>query len=136
MLDFVSKRGRSMPLDCNIAVFALQGNGLSRDSRRYLKASTAAATTTCAAVKRVLEMVLKQGRQKMSEVENLEKLRGHFVSARRQGVAKMLRSKSPSVVAAHRLKTTQDMIDALDRAIVDENRLHPPPVQQPETGPA
>jgi hypothetical protein len=36
----------------------------------------------------------------MSEVENLEKLRGHFVSARRKEVAKVLRSKSPSVVAA------------------------------------
>jgi hypothetical protein len=40
------------------------------------------------AVKRVLEMALKQGGKKMSEVENLEKLRGHFVSVRRQGVAK------------------------------------------------
>ena len=26
----------------------------------------------------------------------------------------------------------QDIIDALDRAIVDEKRLHPPQVQQPE----
>jgi hypothetical protein len=33
----------------------------------------------------------------MTEVENLEKLRGHFVSARRKEVAKVLRSKSPSV---------------------------------------
>jgi flagellar biosynthesis chaperone FliJ len=72
----------------------------------------------------------------MSEIENLEKLRGHFVSARRKEVAKALRSKSPSVVAARRLQTTQDIIDALDRAIVDENRLHPPPVQQPEIGAA
>jgi hypothetical protein len=68
----------------------------------------------------------------MSEVERLEKLRSHFVSARRKEVAKVLGSKSPSIVAARRLKATQDIIDALDRAIVDENRLHPPPVQQPE----
>jgi hypothetical protein len=67
----------------------------------------------------------------MSEVERLEKLRSHFVSARRKEVAKVLGSKSPSVVAARTLKATQDIIDALDRAIVDENRLHPPPVQQP-----
>ena len=70
----------------------------------------------------------------MSEVERLEKLRGHLVSVRRQEVAKVLRSKSPSVVAARRLKATQDIIDALDRAIVDENRLHPPPVEKPEIG--
>jgi hypothetical protein len=69
---------------------------------------------------------------KMSEVGNLETLRGHFVSVRRQEVAKVLRSKSRSLVAARRLKATQDIIDALDRAIVDENRLHPPPVEQPE----
>ena len=72
----------------------------------------------------------------MSEVEDLEKLRGHFVRARRQEVGKVLRSKSPSVVAACRLKAPQDIIDALDRAIVDENRLQPPPVQQPEIGTA
>jgi flagellar biosynthesis chaperone FliJ len=72
----------------------------------------------------------------MSEAENLEKLRGHFVSARRQEVAKVMRSKRPSVVTARRLKATQDIIDALDRAIVDENRLHPPPVEQPEIGTA
>jgi pyruvate formate-lyase activating enzyme-like uncharacterized protein len=70
----------------------------------------------------------------MSEVENLEKLRGHFVRARRQAVAKVLGSKSPSVVTARNLTATQDIIDALDRAIVDEKRLHPPPVEQPETG--
>jgi flagellar biosynthesis chaperone FliJ len=70
----------------------------------------------------------------MSEAENLEKLRGHFVSVRRQEVAKVLRSKRPSVVTARRLKATQDIIDALDRAIVDENRLYPPPVEQPEIG--
>ena len=70
----------------------------------------------------------------MSEVERLEKLRGHLVSVRRQEVAKVLRSKSPSPVAARRLKATQDIIDALDRAIVDENRLRPLPVQQPEIG--
>jgi flagellar biosynthesis chaperone FliJ len=70
----------------------------------------------------------------MSEAENLEKLRDHFVSARRQEVAKVLRSKRPSVVTARRLKATQDIIDALDRAIVDENRLHPPPVERPEIG--
>ena len=70
----------------------------------------------------------------MSEVERLEKLRGHLVSVRRQEVAKVLRSKSPSPVAARRLKATQDIIDALDRAIVDENRLHPPPVEKPEIG--
>ena len=70
----------------------------------------------------------------MSEVERLEMLRSHFVSARRKEVAKVLGSKSPSVVAARRLKATQDIIDALDRAIVDENRLHPPPVEQPEIG--
>jgi hypothetical protein len=63
-------------------------------------------------------------------------MRGYLVSARRQEVAKVLRSKSPSVVTARRLKTAQDIIDALDRAIVDENRLHPPPVQQPEIGAA
>jgi len=68
----------------------------------------------------------------MSEIENLEKLRGHFVSARRQQVSKLLGLKSPSIVAARRLKATQDIIDALDRAVVDEKRLHPPPVQQPE----
>jgi hypothetical protein len=72
----------------------------------------------------------------MSEVERLEKLRGHFVKARRQEVSKVLRSKSPSVVAVRRLKATQDITDALDRAIVDETRLHPPPVQQPEIGTA
>jgi hypothetical protein len=71
---------------------------------------------------------------KMSEVENLEKLRGHFVNARRQEVAKVLKSKSPSVVAARRLKATQDIIDALDTAIADENRLHPLAVEQPEIG--
>jgi hypothetical protein len=98
-------------------------------------ASAAGATTTCAAVKRVLEMALNKG-GKMSEVERLEKLRGHFVSARRKGVAKVLGSKSPSVLAARRLKATQDIIDALDRAIMDETRLHPPPVQQPEIGTA
>ena len=70
----------------------------------------------------------------MSEVEDLEKLRGHFVRARRQEVGKVLRSKSPSVVAARRLKATQDTIDALDRAIADETRLHPPAVEQPEIG--
>jgi hypothetical protein len=70
----------------------------------------------------------------MSEVARLEELRSHFVSARRKEVAKVLGSKSPSVVAARRLKATQDIIDALDRAIVDENRLHPPPVEQPEIG--
>jgi hypothetical protein len=43
---------------------------------------------------------------------------------------------SPSVLAARRLKATQDIIDALDRAIMDETRLHPPPVQQPEIGTA
>jgi hypothetical protein len=53
----------------------------------------------------------------MSEAENLEKLRDHFVSARRQEVAKVLRSKRPSVVTARRLKATQDIIDALDRAM-------------------
>jgi hypothetical protein len=72
----------------------------------------------------------------MSDVENLEKLRGHLVRARRQTVAKVLGSKSPSLVAARRLKATQDIIDALDRAILDEKRLHPPPVQQPEIGTA
>jgi hypothetical protein len=72
----------------------------------------------------------------MSEVERLEKLRGHLVSARRKEVAKVLRSKSPSVLAARRLKATQEIIDAVDRAIVDENRLHPPSVQQPEIGTA
>jgi hypothetical protein len=70
----------------------------------------------------------------MSEVDNLEKLRGHLVSARRQQVAKALGSKSLPNAAAGRLKTTQDIIDALDRAIMDEKRLKPPPVQQPETG--
>ncbi len=70
----------------------------------------------------------------MSEVDNLEKLRGHLVNARRQQVAKALGSKSLPSAAAGRLKTTQDIIDALDRAIVDEKRLNPPPVQQPETG--
>jgi hypothetical protein len=49
----------------------------------------------------------------MSEVGNLETLRGHFVSVRRQEVAKVLRSKSRSLVAARRLKATQDIIDAL-----------------------
>jgi hypothetical protein len=72
----------------------------------------------------------------MSDVENLERLRGHLVRTRRQTVAKVLGSKSPSVIAARRLKATQDIIDALDRAIVDENRLHPPPVEQPEIGSA
>jgi hypothetical protein len=72
----------------------------------------------------------------MSEIERLEKLRGHLVGARRKEVAKVLRSKSPSVLAARRLKATQEIIDAVDRAIVDENRLHPPPVQQPEIGTA
>jgi hypothetical protein len=72
----------------------------------------------------------------MTEVENLEKLRGHFVRARRQEVGKLLRSKSPSLVAARRLKATQVIIDALDRAIVDEKRLHPPSVEQPEIGTA
>ncbi len=72
----------------------------------------------------------------MSDIENLEKLRGHLVSVRRKEVAKVLGSKSPSVVAARRLKATQDIIDALDSAIVDEKRLHPPPVQQPEIGTA
>jgi hypothetical protein len=72
----------------------------------------------------------------MSDIENLEKLRSHLVSVRRKEVAKVLGSKSPSVVAARRLKTTQDIIDALDSAIVDEKRLHPPPVQQPEIGTA
>jgi hypothetical protein len=70
----------------------------------------------------------------MSEVDNLEKLRGHLVSARRQQVAKALGSKSLPNAAAGRLKTTQDIIDALDRAIMDEKRLNPPPVQQPQTG--
>jgi hypothetical protein len=70
----------------------------------------------------------------MSEVDNLEKLRGHLVSARRRQVAKVLGSKSLPNAAAGRLKTTQDIIDALDRAIMDEKRLNPPPVQQPETG--
>jgi flagellar biosynthesis chaperone FliJ len=79
-------------------------------------------------------MTSETRRQKMSEAENLEKLRGHFVIARRQEVAKALRSKRPSVVTARRLMATQDIIDALDRAIVDENRLHPPPVEQPEIG--
>ena len=68
----------------------------------------------------------------MSEIKNLEKLRGHFVRARRQQVAKLLGVKSSSIVAARRVKATQDIIDALDRAIVDEKRLSPPPVQQPE----
>ena len=74
----------------------------------------------------------------MSEVGNLEKLRVHFVNVRRQHVAKLLGSNSPSVVAvsARKLKATQDIIDALDRAIVDENRLHPPLVEQPEIGSA
>ncbi len=58
----------------------------------------------------------------MSEVDNLEKLRGHLVNARRQQVAKALGSKSLPSAAAGRLKTTQDIIDALDRAIVDEKR--------------
>jgi flagellar biosynthesis chaperone FliJ len=71
---------------------------------------------------------------KMSEVESLEKLRGHFVSARRKEVTKVLGSKSPSFVAGRRLKAIQDFIDALDRAIADEKRLHPPPVEQPEIG--
>jgi hypothetical protein len=93
-------------------------------------------TTTCAGVKQVLEMTSEKRRQKMSEADNLEKLRGHFVSARRQEVARVMRSKRPSVVTARRLKATQDIIDALDRAIVDENRLHPPPVEQPEIGTA
>jgi hypothetical protein len=64
----------------------------------------------------------------VSEVGNLEKLRVHFVSVRRQHVAKLLGSKSPAVVAvsARKLKAAQDIIDALDRAIVDEKRLHPP----------
>ena len=45
---------------------------------------------------------------------------------------------SPSVVAvsARKLKATQDILDALDRAIVDEKRLHPSQVQQPEIGTA
>ena len=70
----------------------------------------------------------------MSEVGNLEKLRVHFVRVRRQHVAKLLGSNSPSVVAvsARKLKATQDIIDALDRATVDEKRLHPPQVQQTE----
>jgi len=68
----------------------------------------------------------------MSEIGNLEKLRAYLVSARRQQ-AKALGLK-PSLIAARRLKATQDIIDALDRAIVDENRLHPPPVDQPEIG--
>jgi hypothetical protein len=34
--------------------------------------------------------------------------------------------EEPIVLAARRLKATQEIIDALDRAIVDENRLHPP----------
>jgi hypothetical protein len=70
----------------------------------------------------------------MSDVENLETLRGHFVGARRQQAAKLVGSKSLSyaAVGARRLKATQDIIDALDRAIGDEKRLHPPPVQQPE----
>ena len=70
----------------------------------------------------------------MSEVGNLEKLRVHFVSVRRQHVAKLLGSNSPSVVAvsARKLKATQDIIDALDRATVDEKRLDPPQVQQTE----
>jgi hypothetical protein len=72
----------------------------------------------------------------MSDVENLEKLRGHFVGARREEVAKVLGSKSPTLVAGRRLKGVQDFIDALDRAIADEKRLHPPPVQQPEIGTA
>ena len=72
----------------------------------------------------------------MSEIENLEKLRGHFVSSRRQQVAKLLGLKSPSIVAARKLKATQDIIDTLDKAVVDEKRLHPPPVQQPEIGTA
>jgi hypothetical protein len=72
----------------------------------------------------------------MSDVENLEKLRGHFVSARREEVAKVLGSKSPTLVAGRRLKGVQEFIDALDRAIADEKRLHPPPVQQPEIGTA
>ena len=72
----------------------------------------------------------------MSEIERLEKLRGYLVSARRKEVAKVLRSKSPSVLPARRLNATQEIIDAVDRAIVDENRLHPPPVQQPEIGTA
>jgi flagellar biosynthesis chaperone FliJ len=79
-------------------------------------------------------MTSETRRQKNVRGRNLEKLRGHFVSARRQEVAKVLRSKRPSVVTARRLKATQDIIDALDRAIVDENRLHPPPVEQPEIG--
>ena len=70
----------------------------------------------------------------MSEVEKLEKLRSHLVRARRQTVAKVLGSKSPYVISARRLKATQDIIDALDRAILDEKRLHPPPFQQPEIG--
>ena len=86
----------------------------------------------------VFEMALKPGRQKVSEVGNLEKLRVHFVNVRRQHVAKLLGSNSPSVVAvsARKLKATQDILDALDRAIVDEKRLHPSQVQQPEVGTA
>ena len=45
----------------------------------------------------------------MSEIENLEKLRGHFVRARRQQVAKLLGVKSPSIVAVRRVKATQDI---------------------------
>ncbi len=86
----------------------------------------------------VFEMALKTGRQKVSEVGNLEKLRVHFVNVRRQHVAKLLGSNSPSVVAvsARKLKATQDILDAVDRAIVDEKRLHPSQVQQPEIGTA
>jgi len=47
----------------------------------------------------------------------LEKLRGNLVSARRQQVAKALGSKRLPSTAPGRLETTQEIIDALDRAI-------------------
>jgi hypothetical protein len=69
----------------------------------------------------------------VSQVENLEKLRAQLVSARRQQVAKALRLRA-ALAPVGRIKATQDIIDALDRAITDEKRLNPQPVQQPEIG--
>jgi hypothetical protein len=65
----------------------------------------------------------------VSAIDDLKKLRKRLVESRRKAAAEGARPASDEVQAAKSIQSTQERIEAIDRAIEDERKLSlvPPP---------